>query len=410
MKLDKAVDRYAKQVGLREFRSREDFAKHLERRYGTLTADSVKDFVARRAEGELVDIYPLIHQSLDLSIDCLGAFQSTLHKNYLRWLSERAMQNPARILDLGCGNGFLTCFYASLFPESDIVGADQCREAVRCANELKNRVGAHNVGFVTLNSPDGLKQLEGSFDLITMVNVAHELISVPRFDNSAFMNRVLADQDDSTAPGHIAILSSLLVPSSGTLLSVDKWSAHGYCWWVSVLHKCGLAVDFSEGRHLDARWCGEKGDQATALLSRRQETSVRLSDADAIAFWLHSKYRKKFESFKPVDLVNEFAEAGLLWINPKSFRLGVKVEPQETSGLLRLEIWQAGPFLLVFQHRTDGYRSLEIVPTIFYSDAERHLREIASRYKEGFQVTEYREPEIDWDSTANRDGDSTKSH
>src|ERR1051326_1479849 len=209
MKPDKSFERYTKQVGLRHFRSEEEFEKYLRKRYGALVATSLLETITRRAHGEEIDIYELIHQSLSLSLDCLGAYQSTLHKNYIEWLLRQDF-HPRRILDIGCGNGFLACFYGSLFPDSEIIGIDTCPAAIRCADELKTKLDTQNVRFIEVREDEAFASLEGVFDLITMVTMAPELFSVPQADNSLFMSEYLKKQLTVTPPQKLQRIESLL--------------------------------------------------------------------------------------------------------------------------------------------------------------------------------------------------------
>jgi cyclopropane fatty-acyl-phospholipid synthase-like methyltransferase len=51
------------------------------------------------------------------------------------------------VLDLGCENGVLTCFYAILWPDEKVFGVKRSQAAVSAARELAKRLGLANVSF-----------------------------------------------------------------------------------------------------------------------------------------------------------------------------------------------------------------------------------------------------------------------
>jgi ubiquinone/menaquinone biosynthesis C-methylase UbiE len=53
---------------------------------------------------------------------------------------------PARLLDLGCGAGWTSCFYARRGYE--VTGQDIAEDMIYNANEKENREGTNNVRFV----------------------------------------------------------------------------------------------------------------------------------------------------------------------------------------------------------------------------------------------------------------------
>jgi tRNA G46 methylase TrmB len=135
---NRVVSNYLKDVGVRRYPSFDTFTKYLQRKYGKNRIDELLEMIDRRGQGEDVDIYPLLYSSLELSIDFLG-FETDLHSNYLQWLLSECSDvalNPSRVLDIGCGNGVLTCFYAKHFSDSEVVGVDDSTEAVTTLKTL----------------------------------------------------------------------------------------------------------------------------------------------------------------------------------------------------------------------------------------------------------------------------------
>src|SRR5690242_7370098 len=114
---EKLIDAYDKKVGCRRFTNREAFLRYVRKQHGSSKTDAFLDASTSRKEGDLVNIYPLLYQSLAFSIDFLN-LGDTLYRNYLRWFLDLEISPPSKVLDIACGNGYLTCFYAQIFPQS----------------------------------------------------------------------------------------------------------------------------------------------------------------------------------------------------------------------------------------------------------------------------------------------------
>lgn len=81
---EKLIEAYDKKIGCRRFTNQEAFLRYVRKQHGSIKTDAVLDASASRKEGDLVNIYPLLYQSLAFSIDFLN-FGDILHRNYLRW-------------------------------------------------------------------------------------------------------------------------------------------------------------------------------------------------------------------------------------------------------------------------------------------------------------------------------------
>ena len=61
--------------------------------------------------------------------------------SYLAAFANLRLQVSTGLLDLGCGDGFLTCFYASMYPQAAVMGIDVDADAVAHASDLAGRLG-----------------------------------------------------------------------------------------------------------------------------------------------------------------------------------------------------------------------------------------------------------------------------
>lgn len=69
------------------------------------------------------------------------------------------------LLDVGCGNGVVTCFLGSRYPGRRIVGVDRDEAGLEFARALARQNGLANVSFERTNIESD--RLTGEFDLIT---------------------------------------------------------------------------------------------------------------------------------------------------------------------------------------------------------------------------------------------------
>ena len=80
-----------------------------------------------------------------------------------------------RWLDAGCGSGRIVNRLAELFPNSQFVGMDFSKEAVRVAREEASATGSKNVEFVEVDLSEFDRDAEPeSFDVITTFDAIHD--------------------------------------------------------------------------------------------------------------------------------------------------------------------------------------------------------------------------------------------
>ena len=52
------------------------------------------------------------------------------------------------LLEIGCGNGRLTCLLALIYPNVQIVAMDQCENAISIAKQRASSLGIKNIEFI----------------------------------------------------------------------------------------------------------------------------------------------------------------------------------------------------------------------------------------------------------------------
>jgi SAM-dependent methyltransferase len=165
-------------IGLKECQSNEEFWDQLEENHDEEILDQLEQALIAHNEGlsGSDNLYEVKNQNLVLSLD-VSCFSTNLYKKYFEWFIKHSSNNPKRILDLGCDNGIVTCFYGSLFPESEVIGIDIQENSIRCAKELASKLPLRNVSFVKMDFKNIQNHFaKNSFNLITSLRSFHEMV------------------------------------------------------------------------------------------------------------------------------------------------------------------------------------------------------------------------------------------
>lgn len=152
------------QWGLRHFTSDADY---LACQRATLSAEQVRGLhaaVERKRQGTREDEIAFYDVTADPAI--LPVLYSQRYEYYeavgLRVAS--CLEPAALVLDVGCGTGILTTFYAKLFPHMRFVGVDRSPASVAAGSAWARAAGLENVRFECLDCER--HDLEGAYDTV----------------------------------------------------------------------------------------------------------------------------------------------------------------------------------------------------------------------------------------------------
>lgn len=238
------VESYLRSVGIGGCQGHDVFWSWLRDKHGP-TAEHVAQAISAREEGEDVDVYRPKNATLALSIDVTAHYYNQMYREFLTWFCRAQFATPKSLLDVGCDNGILTCFYAARFPAAKVVGIDKCEEGIACARELASRLKLTNAGFEVCD----LRNLEGVFpeqslDLAMSTTVFHEVLKFPGDFPDGGPAATSTKPEDADGIRILAELARRLRYGSGTLVSMERCDdAEALAWWIRVLNYAGLSVD-----------------------------------------------------------------------------------------------------------------------------------------------------------------------
>lgn len=226
---DIRIKEYLSQAGIRriheldtallEVFGQEEGKKHIERltelydRSEERLLYGSKDTSYLRRQEELVDY---LNQSLQMSLLAASFYDRVFFRRVMEYLLRYESFWAGDILDMGCGNGILTCFLARLYPDSSVTGLDLSQNAVTAAEELAGKLQADNVHFVCAQVPGQKK-----FDTLFSCRTVHENVVWKPLIQESGTDWLPRDGQAKRYEKYVRELS-LLVKPQGYLVSIER--------------------------------------------------------------------------------------------------------------------------------------------------------------------------------------------
>lgn len=200
------------------------------------------DNVQARAKGEFngSDLYHIIYSSLEFSNALAGQLDAVRLATFCEWMLEQTGDVSGKlIIDIGCGNGLLTCFLAQQFPNAQIIGIDINMDATLVTDARAIGLKLDNVHTFTGSLSSFLKTGIAKADLIIASQVFADSIEMTVFNNG------LLTPDERDIPQSslkdLTLIKELLA-DKGLFFSLERWDYSEYfCRWVRICEASGLS-------------------------------------------------------------------------------------------------------------------------------------------------------------------------
>ncbi|NQU25865.1 MAG: class I SAM-dependent methyltransferase [Candidatus Nealsonbacteria bacterium] len=290
-----AVREFLSSVGFSEPVSWERFLRDVESRFGKAGQDVLKA-IDLRADGEYPDddFYHLKNGSLSLSLAVTFGVKGGFYASFLSWLLRVDLPSPSRILDVGCDNGVLTCFYARQFPDAEVIGIDLHEKSIDRAKELAAKTAVPNVSFRVLDLKRADKTLLGStFDLVTATHAIEiDLEGCRHVSSIGEVEQLeIASRDLETLAG----VRRMVTPGSGLLLTANSFDDRAIGFWTRLLDHAGFAIDWARSSILDWRDGDNEKETCPVFVAENKDGGESWTVDDAAAFCASPAFIEKTE-------------------------------------------------------------------------------------------------------------------
>lgn len=186
--------------------------------------------------GSQDEVYQLLHRDVATSLKAFGYVDYSF---YLYCLKELYYEDfEGRVLDVGCGNGIITCFIALLNPDAMVYGIDKNKEAISIAKKIASELKLDNVFFENKEMKDAKEQ----YDHVISIRTVHENIGFLSSDLPYLpFEKQLASYKEII--GDYGLIFHQLLSDGGELFSIER---SGYnCAYLAYLSSLGdyLCID-----------------------------------------------------------------------------------------------------------------------------------------------------------------------
>ncbi len=356
------ITAYLDSLNLQPCNHIDQFLNNLYQKHTETVVDEFLDILDAREEGGGENLFDFKNRTLALSLDC-AQYSTDLYQKYFYWLWEQRTLRPKRILDIGCENGIVSCFYAILFPEAEVIGIDISNNAISCAEELAHHLNLRNIRFEVcdvLNSSCLLN--DGHFDIINSLCSVQEIsgyfLETNYWTNSELTSAAINSSQSDSVSTLIAKISRLLEDEGSKFISCERLSGpNQIIYWANVLNQAGLFIHWNQSGIIKFHEVGIL-QEMPILVIMNVENSEEVLEGIEILYTKNELITQNIEQ----QYDGPRAEFVFEKIEPKKLLHGIQVN--NTPGLeqMRLEIWQSSEKILHYHYGNQGFRALKIRP------------------------------------------------
>lgn len=369
----RTVSRYFKERGIRPAKNSNQFWQRIGGQFGVDTQRHLESIIQARADNDgRGDIYSAKNQNLALSVE-FSRWSADLYWRYLEWFVTHIPRSPRAILDVGCDNGVVTCFYAWRYPEATIVGMDINASGIRCARELAKAIGVSNAAFIESNIANAGQHFgEGYFDVVTSLRSFNEIIGIPYFPPHWRRDDIEFDLGP-VEPALLGVQS--VMDKEGMLVSADRFFGvltDGLVWWAKKLGTIGLNVDWEASGWLNFHEVGNP--QYLPLIVAGGAIPTRPIVEGAVS--LHMKGGDALSSPEEGILYELDAELFFDSLCDKQLIEGFETDKADGSGRTRVEVWQHSSGVAIYMYSNAGLRKISCYDVSMLEQAVEGVREL----------------------------------
>ncbi|MDN3016144.1 methyltransferase domain-containing protein [Paenibacillus sp. BSR1-1] len=375
-----SISSYYKTLRIKDCKSKRSYWKHV-RGVDSVLAEELEPLLCREKQGNFYDVK---NASLPFSL-AVESWTMSYHKSILSWINQQKKLKPKRILEIGCDNGVLACWYATRFPDAEIIGIDQSENGIQCANELAKQLGLANVSFYRIEFLDLRERfLMNSIDLIISVRTFHEIMGPIFFPKYWSLQDYLKKNPTYRNWRYLQIVDDLLT-EDGTYLSFERLENPADLGkWANSLNQVNLHVQWDKCDIIDYNEFGTDKCSPIVVVSKSETGLATQEGIECFYTKDHSIVLEAGESYSGAK-----AEIAYHRLGKKTFQSGYYLDVPNHWHVFRFEIWETKSFLLVYSYGNMGYRHLDILPAGAYEDAQSLIEEVMRQFSHLGPMVQY---------------------
>lgn len=175
-----------------------------------------------------------LNQDETMGLLAASFYDRIFYKKALEYLLANVSHISGDILDIGCGNGILTCFLAEKFSEAHPIGADLSENAVKLARGLAAQLGLQNVGFCVTKP----YSVDCSAGTVISCRTVHENVEWPALG----VRSQLSPEEYTKLHEPYCQYLAMLTKPGGCLISIERYEDDiTYASFVKALEKYGFS-------------------------------------------------------------------------------------------------------------------------------------------------------------------------
>jgi SAM-dependent methyltransferase len=369
---------YLSKLGLDAARDNRSFWNNISDKYGKQVFNELNNAMTVSDAGEERNLYCIKNRSLKLSMD-FSRYSADLYRRFFEWFLKNISYEPKSILDLGCDNGIVTCFFALLYPNSNVIGIDPCENGITCAEQLCIKLGLKNVEFKVARIQD-ISQIfsDQSFNMITSIRTLHEVTGFSDSPEHIWSLETLEklnlnDFDNKDLVKALEDIKDRLT-SDGMFISWERLPSIESCFlYIHDLIKFGLFLNSELSTKIKFH---EIGDEQTMPVIVAETKGNQENLVEKVLKIYSDEVTKPFKANDTFE--DAAAELRFYLCNDKIFLYGYQIDyVNENGNKARVEFWKHNSLILYYFYSNLGYRLLAI-----YNEADyNELLKIAGQRK-----------------------------
>lgn len=234
------VTSYFKELSLIKVRDRSDMNARLENSAGKRSATAIRAALEsdRVHDSDFID---LSCAQLKTALETACAADYDYLRAACEYIAQYSVGFGAKILDVGCGNGILSCFIARSYPAAQITAIDRNASAIKCASALAKRLGLSNITFIQTDLSD---LAESAYNTVFSARILRENLLEPRLPEQDWWYDILAAEiiGQERSQRLTAALASHLAPDGCLYCLEDRDRDPQFYAYMTALNELEIGV------------------------------------------------------------------------------------------------------------------------------------------------------------------------